>query len=190
MRPGARLLMLTGCVLGMLLAPCARAQVHSAGAVSTEERLKAAYLFKFRHYVEWPAQARPAAGTDYVIGVVGADEIADELIKIAAVREAGTDAVTVRRLRAGDTLEGVHVLFVGRAELGRHPALLAQAQARSILVVSDVQGALARGSMVNFLLRDERIRFEISTDAAEKSGLKLSARLLALAVAVVRERRP
>lgn len=184
MGTGIRLI-LAACALFMLAPGAARAQ----GAASTAERLKAAYLFKFHHYVEWPAQARPVDGVDYVIGVVGADEIADELARIAAARDGGQDSVTVRRLGPGDSLEGVHVLFMGSGELIRQPALLARAQARAILVVSDAQGALGRGSMVNFLLRDERIRFEISTDAAEKSGLKLSARLLALAVAVVRERR-
>ena len=79
---------------------------------------------------------------------------------------------------------GLHVLFVGRAETARIARLSHAAQQQSILIISEADGALESGSVINLLLSDGRVRFEIALDAAEKSRIKLSSRLLALAVNV------
>ena len=152
-------------------------------AVSTETRVKAAYLFKLRNYVELAAPA--AAGAEYVIGIVGADEVADELAKIAG---AAVGAPTrVRKLRAGDALDGVSALFIGDGSWPNR-ALVERAQAHRILIVADDDGALQQGAVVNFLLQDERVRFEVSIESANRAGLRLDSRLLALATSVIKAR--
>lgn len=188
LRPGTRLLLLClACAAGLV--PCAPAAAQSGAsgrtAVSTESRVKAAYLFKLRNYVEL-AQG-PAGAGNYVIGIVGADEVADELVKIATATAAAGTATTVRRLRAGDSLEGVNALFIGEADWPNR-ALVERAQARHILLVSDDEGALQQGAVVNFLLQDERVRFEVSIESANRAGLKLDSRLLALATTVIKAR--
>jgi hypothetical protein len=146
-----------------------------------EHSVKAAFLYKFASYVEWPANASPKAETPIAIAVTGSEVIAAELSRLVANRTAQGRPIVVKRLAPGDPLAGVHILFVGPGEVERLAQWARDAQAHSTLVVTDSRGALERGSTINFVLADRRVRFEISLDAAEKSSLKLSSRLLAVA---------
>jgi hypothetical protein len=92
--------------------------------------------------------------------------------------------VEVRRLRASDAPDDVHMLFVGRAESSRVAQLAQVARQRGILLVTDFEGALDEGSAINLLVLQNRVRFEVSLDAADKSGLKLSSRMLGVALSV------
>lgn len=174
------------------LAACAvlasgRAQAQP-GALS-EDVVKAAYLSKLHNYVEWPARAAPPAGARIVIGIVGADEVANELAQMSAVRDPAKGTLALRRLRNGDALDGVHILYLGDGYVARAAPMIERASARSILVVTESEGALARGSIINFRVLDERVRFDVSLDAADKAGLRVSSQLLALAATVIREKR-
>lgn len=154
----------------------------------SEEAVKAAYLVKLRNYVEWPA--RPAgADTRIVIGVLGADDVAEHLAQMPSLREAAKTGLVLRRLRLGDPVAGINILFVGDSSWNRAASMVAQARSQATLVVSESDSALAGGSIINFRLVDERIRFEISLEAAERSNLKLSSQLLTLALSVSREKR-
>jgi hypothetical protein len=170
---------------GLLAAPDAQAQ---AGA-SSEDVVKAAYLSKLRHYVEWPPRAAPPAGGRTVIGIVGADEVAARLAQLAAVRDPVKGTLAVRQLRNGDPLDGIHILYVGDGYVARAAPMIEQAAARSILVVTESDGALAHGSVINFRVLDERVRFEISLDSAGKAGLRVSSQLLVLASSIVKDKR-
>lgn len=161
---------------------------HAQFGAPTEEAVKAAYLSKIGHYVEWPARAAPPGGGRITIGIIGADEVADNLSKLSAVRDSARATLAIRRLRPGDALDGIHILYIGDAWLARSSAMVGQAGARSILVVTESEGALARGSVINFRVADERLRFDISLASAERSGLKISSQLLALAATVIREK--
>jgi hypothetical protein len=86
-----------------------------------ERAVKAAYVYKFLAYVDWPAAAFDTPDAPFVIGVLGSDAIADELRQIVAGRAVGERAVQVKRLREGDAVTGVHVLFVARGESGACP---------------------------------------------------------------------
>lgn len=146
-----------------------------------EQRVKAAFLYQFAGYVEWPPDAFAQAGAPVTIAVLGADALAAELSQVVAGRTVGGRAVSVRRVRPGEPLAGVHILFIGRAENARLAQLAQGSQPRAILTVTESDGALAQGSMINFILVDRRVRFEVALDAAEKGGLRLSSRLLAVA---------
>jgi hypothetical protein len=147
-----------------------------------ERAVKAAYVYKFLAYVDWPASAFDAPDAPLVIGVLGADAIADELQGIVAGRAVGERAVQVRRLREGEAATDVHVLVVGRGETARLPALARALQGRPTLIVGESPGALGSGAMINLVVAsDGRVRFEVAQDAAERSGLRLSSRMLALA---------
>ena len=146
-----------------------------------ELKVKAAFLYKFIGYIDWPAASFAKPDTPVTIGVVGADQVAAELAQAVAGRTANDRPVTVRRLKAGESLDAVHVLFVGKAENARLAQLAQAAQQRSVLTVTESEGALAQGSVINFVTVERRVRFEIALDSAEKSRLKLSSRLLAVA---------
>lgn len=149
-------------------------------AATLEHRVKAAFLYKIAGYVEWPRASFAQPETPVTIGVVGAGSLAAELSQIVAGRTAQNRPVAVRRLKAGELPSGVHMLFVGRGE-GALAQLVQRAQQRSVLVVTESEGALVQGSAINFIIVDGRVRFEISLASAEKSGLRLSSRLLAVA---------
>ena len=150
-----------------------------------EAQVKAAYLYKLAGYVEWPEGALGEADAPFTIGVLGADPIADELAQIVSGRKIHARAITVRRLKAGDGLDGLAILFVGKAETARLKPLLGSLQSHSVLVVTEDEGGLALGGMINFLLVDRRVRFEVSLESAEKRGLRLSSRMLAVAQKVL-----
>jgi uncharacterized protein DUF4154 len=150
-------------------------------ARALEERVKAAYLYRFAEYVEWPEGAFARRDTPVTIGVLGSESLADELAQAVVGRTINNRPVTVKRLKPGEPLAGVHVLFIGKAESARLNQLAQGAQPRSILTVTESDGALALGSVINFVVAERRVRFEISLESAEKSKLKLSSRLLTVA---------
>jgi len=164
---------------GVGLAPPARAQ-NAASTVPLERRVKAAFLYKFLGYAEFPASAFGDAITPLTIGVIGADDLAVELARVVAGRLVGSRGVEVRELRDADAAARVHLLFVGGADRDRVGRLVRLA-APGELVVTECEEGLQLGSVINFRIVDERVRFDVSLDAAERNGIKLSSRLLTVA---------
>ncbi|HET9252485.1 MAG TPA: YfiR family protein [Candidatus Eisenbacteria bacterium] len=151
-----------------------------------ERRVKAAFLYKFAAYVTWPTP--PASGSSFSIGVLGDDALAAELGRVVAGRTVEGRPVTVYRVSETDSLGNLHMLFVGRSRTSQLEAIAAAAREHSILTVSEAEGALSMGSVINFVLSSGKVRFEISLGAARKSGLALSSRLLGVALSVVDHR--
>ena len=147
---------------------------------ATEASVKAAFLYKFAGYVEWPASAFPQAESPFVIAVQGSDEVAAELERLVPGRTINDHRVVVRRLREGDSPRGAHVLFVGRAEPSPRTVLRAAQQA-GVLAVTETDRGLELGSAINFVIADERVGFEVNLDAAERGGHRISSRMLQVA---------
>jgi hypothetical protein len=148
------------------------------------ESIKAAYLYKFADYVEWPPDILQDPAAPLTIGVLADDRLAVELENMTHGRLAHGRPIEVRRVAAHEPLGGIHVLFVGSAGTVNLPDLLSAARRNAVLVVTEVGNALQLGSVINFRAIDQRIRFEVSLESADQSGLKLSSRLLAVAVHV------
>lgn len=151
-----------------------------------EYQIKATYLYKFASYVEWPPHIFMKINDPVTIGVLAADEIGEALSKIKELRSAkGRRAVAVKILTPGDalaeSLRGVQILFIGRRVSAKIKKILGSIHAPAVLIVTESPGALSAGSMINFVTVDERIRFDVSMDNAERGDLKISARLLAVA---------
>lgn len=158
--------------------------VPPLAAAQAEQQVKAAFLYKFASYVEWPEAAFARPDAPFTIAVLGDDAVSAELEQVVAGRTVNDRRIAVRRVKAGDSLTGTHVLFIGNAESGRLAQLLPNAATQSILSVTETEGALAQGSVINFVIADRRVRFEISLQSAERSKLRLSSRLLAVATQV------
>lgn len=154
-----------------------------ADDTALEVRVKAAYLYKFAGYVEWPpgVPEQPVA-----FGVIGDDGLASALSRIVEERAPGARPVRVVRLRAFDPLPPLHVLFIGRSESDRLGPLIRFARGAPILVVTDTEGALALGSMINLRPVGSHLGFDVGLGAAQRSHLGLSASLLAVAQVVSR----
>lgn len=167
------------------LAGCLAAATLAMGtvAVAAEEALeasvKAAYLYKFLGYVDWPATAFASSDAPHVIGVTGDDAVLAELQRLVAGRSVNGRPLVATRVSANEPVESLHVLYVGRG--ARIAAALRGVAGRPVLTVADAGGGLAEGAVLNFLMVQGKVRFEASLRAAERAGLKLSARLLAVA---------
>lgn len=146
-----------------------------------ESQIKAAYLYKFAAYVEWPPAVFVQADAPLTVGIIGADEIAEELRLLIKDRSVNGRVIHVKSLKIDDSVDEIQILFIGQRESGHLKNLLKSVQTRPILTVTEATNALDAGSIINFLSVDERIRFEVSVMQAERNGLKVSARLLAVA---------
>lgn len=156
--------------------------VESTGAM--ERQVKAAYLYKFASYIEWPEGTFAAADSALVIGVAGADALSEELERLVAGRTINGRAMTVRRIRRGEPIAGIHILFLGRIEKAALQEFIGMAKGLPTLTVSESEEAHALGSMINFRLAEERMRFEVALKPVAQSRLKISARMLAVAYKV------
>jgi hypothetical protein len=180
----ARISSLLGC--GALLvfsgafgASQARATVFSPDAV------KAAFLYRFASYVEWPDDA---PNGPFVIAVVGAEEVAKQLdVQLRRMTVGGRPTVVRRVTRIAD-LDGVHILYVGPQSLAHTRALREAAIGRPILIVTDDAHGLDAGGVINFLETNRNVRFEVSLVAGDRARLKINSALLSVAARV--ERRP
>jgi hypothetical protein len=160
------------------LVPPARAD-NTAANHGIERRVKAAFLYKFLGYAEFPPGAFGGDASPVTIGVIGADDLAAELARVVSGRTVNNRAVVVRVLRDTEPGTPVHLLFVGGLDAARVGRMVRAANA--MLVVTECDGGLQQGSAINFRIVDERVRFDVALDAAERNGIKLSSRLLTVA---------
>jgi hypothetical protein len=147
--------------------------------VAPEDAVEAAYVAKFPAFVRWP---QGASRPDPVICVVGDDPVADDLV---GLRPSAAVTVEVRRLAAIDAGSGCDVLYASDGAPQSVAQALAAVAGRPVLTVTDERGSADAG-MIRLVIRQNRVRFVIDARQAEQSGLQISAKLLALAVAVKR----
>ncbi|NHZ38628.1 MULTISPECIES: YfiR family protein [Massilia] len=168
--------------LPIVLALLAWSGVAAAQAPSSvENQVKAAYLFKFAGFVEWPDGAFARADSPLQIGVSGNDALADQLEQMVAGRTVGGHAISVRKLRRGDAVSGIHMLFIGAGERAAVIDMLAAARGQSVLTVSDADDSIALGCMIAFVVAQDRLRFDVALGQVNSSRLRISARMLAAA---------
>jgi hypothetical protein len=169
------------CVLaGAVLLAGAPALAQTGGA-ALERSVKAAFLYKFLGYTEYPASAFSDLAAPVVIGVVGSEEMGAELARIVTGRSINNRAIVVRQFRDGEPGGAVNLLFVAGADCARSARVLRQAAAGPTLLVTECGSGLQAGSIINFKIVEERVRFDVSLDAADKNDIKLSSRLLTVA---------
>jgi hypothetical protein len=164
---------------GVLLA-AATAAVAPAGA-PTEHQVKAAFLYNFANFVEWPPAALGAPGTPLRVCVVGADPFGralDDAFRDQLVQGRRVEVVRGPTLGA---LGRCHILFLPQAEQRRWVELVKELRHAPTLTVADGPPLVQQGGMVNFVIDDKRVRFEINRNAAEQAGLRISSKLLSLA---------
>lgn len=155
-------------------------------AVSKEYRLKAAFLYNFTKFIEWPAARFADETSPVVIGVLGNNPFGDELEKVVKGRTVKGRDIVVKLVTSADEAPTTHILFV---PAGEEPRLAATDSWRKIAVV--VVGESPRfaplGGAITFKPEADKVRFTIDLAAAESVGLKISAQLLKLAVEVHRK---
>jgi hypothetical protein len=170
----------------MLLLAVSLGAAAQEPAPAIQQRIKAAFLYKFAGYIEWPAQAFSAPESPIGICVAGADTLARELEVAVAGRNVAGRAVLVRRVSQDDPLTPCHILFLGALnDPQANRELLQAAGELPVLTVTESDAALPAGAVINFLAVDDRIRFDISRGAADRKGLQVRSQLLAVARQVI-----
>jgi hypothetical protein len=174
----AHRLIVLGALCGLMTGAAATPlQVQSA------ESVKAAFVLRFAGYVTWPEDSLPPG--KFTIAVLGGRDLAPNLQALLGGRALLNRPVQVRKVASVREAADAQILYVGADHRGELRALLAPLAGRSVLVISDEDGGLASGAAINLLIADQRVRFEISVEAARRARLKISSDLLALAVRVL-----
>jgi hypothetical protein len=150
-----------------------------AADVSTPE-LKAAFLLNFVRFAEWPDDTARARGP-VVLCVFGDEQVEAFLEQIIKRAPSANREQRVRRVSAGKESQDCHLLYISSAAAKQNAALLKSLSAVPTLTVSDLPDFARSAGVLNFIVEEQRMRFVINTDAADRAGLRLSSKLLALA---------
>ncbi len=164
--------------------------LSAAEIIAPEYQIKAAFLYNFAKFVEWPAGSFADSTAPFVVGVLGNDPFGPALEKAFQGKTVNGRPLEVRRLERDGSIRGCHILFVEALEKQGLGLLLVAPRNPGTLVVGETEGFLQRGGAVNFLTQDHKVRFEINLAAAEEAQLRLSSKLLSLASSVTTTRTP
>ena len=162
-------------------------QVSAAEPDERAEVVEAAFLLKFPDFIDWPESYRQSDGGKFVISVLGGSTIYNHLDEISADRKILGKALEVRRVRTLAELKEPNILFVKGIGRGELKDLVKQLRGKPVLIVSDMPGGGQLGAMINFFIQGNKVRFEVNKGSIEKSLLKVSFRLLQVAVPVSSE---
>lgn len=156
------------------------APVHAAESEAAEYQIKAAFLCKFGNFVEWPAEAGSST-QPFTIGVLGPALVVQALEEAAHGQSVNGRPIAVRPLQRGDPLDGVGIVFVARSHSGRLAEVLSSIKDRPILTVTELSPGQPTAGMINFVIVDDKVKFDVTLPAANRNNLKISARLLGVA---------
>ena len=181
---GARLaLLLRNAAHGLAVPLLLFGLAQPAQAQSLEWTVKAAFLPKFARYVEWPPNARPAAGEAFRLCIIGSDPFGKVIDEAAAGLRIGDHPIVVRRLASAQGASTCHVAFVRGGRGASTSRLLAALRGQPVLTVTDARNGSTRG-MIHFAVADGRVSFHVDAAAAARSRLSISSRLLGIALSV------
>ena len=160
------------------------APAAAQGQAAQEYEIKAAFLYNFTKFVEWPPEAFPDDSAPIVIAVLGPDPFGSALDEIVAGKHAGGRPLMVRRFETSSDLTACHVVFVSSRSADEFSRRVQTPARRYMLTVGETDGFAETGGVVQFVTDERKVRFRINPTAANKAGLKISSRLLNLAEVV------
>jgi YfiR/HmsC-like len=162
--------------LGAFVIPARSASTYSQDAV------KAAYLYRFTQYIEWPGSA--PAKVPFTIAVMGSPGVAAELKQLLPNHTIKNAAAQVREISRIQDLGAAQMLYIATPQVDNVRDAISVIAGRPVLVVTDTERGLLTGSVLNFVMLEHRVRFEVSLTAADRSQLRISAELLGVATRV------
>jgi hypothetical protein len=174
MRPGARLLLWVIFLAGVVsIAPWARADEPP------EYRLKAAFLYNFALFTEWPA----TVGNTLNLCIRGKNPFGDEIDGLEG-KAVNARKITVQRKGASESLKSCHIVFIAASAMGSLPQVLDELRDSPVLTVADSPGAARQGVILNMTVKQNKVAFEANLQAAHAARISLSSKLLRLATEV------
>lgn len=173
---------------------CLLVQVALAGSPgeipppsSLEYQMKAAFLYNFAKFVEWPARGSGDRDGQIRVCILGKDPFGPVLEGVIQGKTVNNRSLAVRRIAYLEGATSCHLLFIGSSEKNRLEDIVEALKGTNVLTVSEIDRFAHRGGMINFLMENKKVRFEINVDAAALAGLKISSKLLQLATIVRQE---
>lgn len=151
------------------------------GQSQIEFKVKAAFLFNFAKFTQWPP-INQAPADSLVIGCFSDPEFMEVLEATVAGKTVESRHIVVKPVAGVGDLRACHMLFIGRSKEGDAAALLARAKEMHILTVGESDGFTNRGGMIGFVPSEGSVKFSVNPQQAERAGLRLSSKLVRLAV--------
>lgn len=156
----------------------------SLASAESEGQVKAAFLFNFARYVEWPPEAFADEAAAIQLCVIGETDFQQVIADTVSGRSVGSRQVAVEKVEGLDAAEACHLLFLDAGFVLPAAVVADRLGGHAVFTISDQPGFAADGGVANFIFVDQKIRFEINPAAARRAGLKISSSLLRLATLV------
>ena len=146
-----------------------------------EYQVKAAFLFNFAKFVDWPAEAFSDSSAPLVIGVIGVDPFGAALDQAIKGKNVGGRSLVIRRLKWGQDLRACQILYISSSERKRLPQIIQSLKGASVLTVGEMDQFNQQGGIINFTREAGKVRFQINSRGADQARLRISSKLLVLA---------
>jgi len=155
----------------------------SSKIYSQEIKFKAIFIYNFTKHFEWPPNARTG---DFVIGVVGKTQLYDKLSQMATGKKVGSQPIVVKKFRSTKDLTQCHILFISEFNSGHNSmnTTMEKIGKYPTLIVTEKEGMAHKNAAINFVIKDQKMQFEMNNSNISKCGLKVSKYLQNLAIIV------
>ena len=154
----------------------------SAQEQPSEYQVKAAFLYNFAKFVEWPAEVFADTNSPIVLGILGKNVFGNELEKTIRDRRVNNRLFQFKNFTSATEATNCQILFISPSEKDNFAKIINTLKNTSVLTVSEADGFIKAGGVINFVFENDKIRFQINDEAAKKARLKISSKLLSLAV--------
>lgn len=144
-------------------------------------KAQAMFVYNFSRLIEWPASYKVG---NFVIGVIGSSTIYNELVAFTAGKKAGTQEISVVKFKDASEITNCHILFVSFGKTSEAGTILSKVAGQSTLVIGEKSGFIEIGGAINFIIVEDKLKFQLKSVNATKFGLKVSSSLENMAIMV------
>lgn len=149
-------------------------------SAQSSEKYQALFIYNFTRYIEWPSNS----SSEFVVGVVGKSTVYNELMTIAEGRKVGSQTVKVKKFASAAEVSNCQILFVSSDVSSQVPALSQSLASNNTLIITNRMGLINKGASINFVLEEGKQKFQMSKSNLQKTGLKVNAQLVDMALLV------
>ena len=166
-------------ICATLAFPCS-AQIVDSGD-SSEYLIKAGFIYNFANLMQWPVATFSNPDSPIVIGIIGTDTSGGIIDEVLGGKKVNGRPFAVKHLKRGMDLKGCNIVFVSASETAHLDEILRLVKSLPIVTIGETPSFAQRGGIINFIVVDDKIRFEVNVEAAKQADISISSRLLALA---------
>lgn len=152
---------------------------YAAGAQEMDYRMQSVFIVRFAKYIEWPGSAKSG---DFQIGVLGGEEAEKAIHATVDGKTVGNQKIVVKRFDAVSQVSPCNILYITYPKSSNYYSAASKLQGKSTLIITEKEGLAKKGSNINLVVNDGKMNFEVNKASSEKSGLKIPASLLSLAI--------